>query len=178
MDHKIIAARVAGSAALVAAVVGISACGSSSSTAKTPTATKTPASTAASSSTTPSTTTAAPSSTKSATAPKAVAVKLSEFKISPSITNVPAGRVVFDVTNTGKVKHQFTVIHTSKSAATVLSKAKPNDDIPGAKGEISAIQPGATRKLVIKHLKPGHYALVCALPGHYQAGMFADFTVS
>ena len=91
---------------------------------------------------------------------------------------MPAGRVVFDVTNVGKVKHQFTVIHTKKSAATVLSKSEPNDDIPGAKGEISAIKPGATRKLVIKNLKPGHYALVCALPGHYQSGMYADFTVS
>jgi uncharacterized cupredoxin-like copper-binding protein len=26
-------------------------------------------------------------------------------------------------------------------------------------------------------LKPGHYSLVCNLPGHYMAGMHADFTV-
>jgi uncharacterized cupredoxin-like copper-binding protein len=30
---------------------------------------------------------------------------------------------------------------------------------------------------VIKHLKAGHYAIVCALPGHYQSGMFTDLTV-
>ncbi len=26
-------------------------------------------------------------------------------------------------------------------------------------------------------LKKGHYALICNLPGHYQGGMHADFTV-
>ena len=81
------------------------------------------------------------------------------------------------MSNIGKVKHQFTVIRTTKSAATVLSKQNPDDDIPGARGEIASLAPGATKKLVIKKLKPGHYALVCALPGHYQSGMHADFTV-
>ncbi len=31
---------------------------------------------------------------------------------------------------------------------------------------------------MIKNLKPGHYAIVCALPGHYQSGMYTDFTVN
>lgn len=174
MDHHITAARAAGAAALLAAALGVSACGTSSSTAKTPApTTKTTAATPASGSKTSS-----PTTTPSSTAGQPVKVKLSEFKIQSSVTTVPAGRVVFDVMNVGKMKHQFTVIHTHHSAATVLSKANPNDDIPGAKGEISAILPGATRTLVIKNLKPGHYALVCALPGHYQAGMYADFNVS
>ena len=172
MNHKRSAVRIAGGAAVLGAVVGLTACGGGTSTAKTPSTNTSAAATTTATSTTTKSSTAAPA------ANKPVAVKLSEFKIRPAITSVPAGRVVFDVTNVGKVKHQFTVIHTSKPASTVLSKASPNDDIPGAKGEISAIQPGASRKLVIKDLKPGHYALVCALPGHYQAGMYADFTVS
>ena len=89
-----------------------------------------------------------------------------------------AGRVVFHVTNSGKIKHQFTIIRTAKPAAKVLSHKDPNDDIPGARGEIASIQPGASKTLVVKHLKAGHYALVCALPGHYQSGMYADFTVA
>jgi uncharacterized cupredoxin-like copper-binding protein len=52
------------------------------------------------------------------------------------------------------------------------------DDIAGAKGEISSIAPGATRKLTVKNLVAGHYVMVCALPGHYQSGMYADFTVN
>ncbi len=81
------------------------------------------------------------------------------------------------MTNDGKIKHQFTIIRTDKPASTVLSKQNPDDDIPGARGEISSLAPGTTKQLVVKNLKPGHYALVCALPGHYQAGMYADFTV-
>lgn len=94
-----------------------------------------------------------------------------------AVSTVAPGRVDFAVTNDGKIKHQFTIIRTDKPASTVLSKQNPDDDIPGARGEISSLAPGTTKQLVVKNLKPGHYALVCALPGHYQAGMYADFTV-
>jgi len=105
-------------------------------------------------------------------------VTLTEYKIKPATTSAPAGHVTFDVTNAGQMKHQFTIIRTTKSAATVLSKQNPNDDIPGARGEIASIAPGASKTLVIKNLKAGHYAIVCALPGHYQQGMYTDFTVN
>ncbi len=151
---------------VVVASIGLSACGSATSK-RTSTAA---ASTAAAKS---STTTATPVSG----GPAQVNVALSEFKIKPAVASVASGRVEFVVTNDGKIKHQFTLIRTDKPAATVLSKQNPNDDIPGARGEISSLAPGTTKKLVVKDLKPGHYALVCALPGHYQAGMYADFTV-
>ena len=115
--------------------------------------------------------------TSTGPAPSAVAVQLSEFKIATDSPVAAAGHVVFTVTNSGKIRHQFTIIRTTKSAATVLSQHNPIDDIAGARGEIASIKPGATKTLVIKKLAAGHYALVCALPGHYQGGMFADFTV-
>lgn len=155
--------------------VGVSACGSSSSStssaapaASTPSVAST--STAAAAATTPA---AAATAGKGAT----VTSTLTEYKIATAPMSVPAGRVTFDVRNAGAIKHQFTVVRTDKSAATVLSKSNPNDDIAGARGEIAAIAPGASKTLVIKHLKPGHYAFVCALPGHYQSGMHEDFTV-
>ena len=161
-------AALAGAIALlVLGAVGLSACGgSSNSTAAT---TGPPASTAAA----VSTTAAAPSA---GGAP--IPVTLTEYKIKPATSSAPAGHVSFKVTNDGQLKHQFTIIRTTKSAATVLSKQNPDDDIPGARGEISSIAPGASRTLVLKNLKAGHYAIVCALPGHYQAGMFTDFTVN
>jgi len=158
-------AAIAAAAALLVAAVGLSACGSSSSSGST--ATSTPAST-----TTPATTTAA------TTGATSIPVTLTEYKIKPAATSAPAGHVTFDVTNAGQMKHQFTIIRTNKSAATVLSKQNPDDDIPGARGEIASITPGASKTLVIKNLKAGHYAIVCALPGHYQAGMYTDFTVN
>jgi len=160
-------AALAGAATLlVVAAAGLSACGSSSSSGST--ATSTPAST-----TTPATTT-----TATANGATAVPVTLTEYKIKPAATSAPAGHVTFDVTNAGQLKHQFTIIRTTKSAATVLSKQNPNDDIAGARGEIASIAPGASKTLVIKNLKAGHYAIVCALPGHYQQGMYTDFTVN
>lgn len=153
-----------GAAAIVmvvsASALTMSACGSSST----------------SKSTTPTTTAAA--ATGAASGRTIVKSDVSEYKIASTPASVPAGAVTFKVTNTGKIKHQFTVIRTTKSAATVLSKHNPNDDIAGARGEIATIAPGATKTLVIKHLRAGHYAIVCALPGHYQAGMHEDFTVS
>lgn len=166
MVHRTIrpATAVAVTAILIASV-GLSACGSSKKSASTVAA-----------ATAPSTTSAAATASASAGLAK-VPVALSEFKIKPAVATAAAGHVDFVVTNDGKIKHQFTIIRTDKSAATVLSKQNPDDDIPGARGEISSIAPGATKKLAIGNLKPGHYALVCALPGHYQSGMYADFTV-
>ena len=157
-------AAIAAAAALLVAAVGLSACGSSSSSSST--ATSTPASTTS------------PATTAATTGATSIPVPLTEFKIKPATTSAPAGHVTFDVTNAGQMKHQFTIIRTTKSAATVLSKQNPNDDIPGARGEIASIAPGASKTLVIKNLKAGHYAIVCALPGHYQAGMYSDFTVN
>lgn len=163
------------SAAVVAvaiAAIGLSACGSASHTSATTAAAAT-AHTTTTASTTPHTT--AVTTTPAGLAK--VSVALSEFKIKPTVTTVAPGRVDFSVTNDGKIKHQLTIIRTDKPASTVLSKQNPDDDIPGARGEISSLAPGTTKQLVVKNLKPGHYALVCALPGHYQAGMYADFTV-
>lgn len=167
MAHRIIRPATITAAALLTATAGLTACGNSSnggssSASKPATATTT------------TTTTTTPASGGTTNVP----VTLNEYKIKPAIASAPAGHVVFDVTNSGKIKHQFTIIRTTKSAATVLSKRNPDDDIPGARGEIASLAPGASKKLVIKSLKAGHYAIVCALPGHYQSGMSADFTVT
>lgn len=39
------------------------------------------------------------------------------------------------------------------------------------------MEAGASKTLTLK-LDKGRYALICNIPGHYAAGMFADFTVS
>ncbi len=152
-------------AALSIGALAVSGCGGSSSAA-------TPAAAAATS--TPTAATTPPAATGSGAT---VTSSLTEFKIASTPASIPAGRVTFKVSNDGKVKHQFTIIRTDKPAATVLSAHNPNDDIAGARAEIASLAPGATKTLVVKNLKAGHYAIVCALPGHYQAGMHEDFTV-
>ncbi len=43
-------------------------------------------------------------------------------------------------------------------------------------GEVEGIAGGQAKVLEVD-LKPGHYQLICNLPGHYEPGMYADFEV-
>ncbi len=113
------------------------------------------------------------------TAAKGVlAYKETEFAIAPARQKAAAGEVTFKVENAGKIKHEFVVIKTPKPA-DALDKGDEADET-GAVDEIGDIEPGGTQSLKVT-LKPGHYALICNLPGHYKPsgenGMLADVTV-
>ena len=102
-------------------------------------------------------------------------VTLTEFKLTPSTKRVAAGKVTFSVRNAGQLAHEFVVVRTKTAAgklATIGMVAKET----GKLGEIPKFRPGATKTLTLA-LKPGHYALICNLPGHYKAGQFADLKV-
>jgi uncharacterized cupredoxin-like copper-binding protein len=103
-----------------------------------------------------------------------VAVQVDEFSVFPGTQGAPSGKVRFVVTNIGKFKHEFVVLKTNKPAGNLL-KGKEADE-SGAVGEIDGVPPGQARTLNLT-LKPGHYALICNLPGHYMTGQFADFYV-
>ena len=103
-----------------------------------------------------------------------VAVQVDEFSVFPGTQGAPRGKVRFVVTNIGTVKHEFVVLKTAKPAGNLL-KGKEADE-SGAVGEIDGVPPGQARTLNLT-LKPGHYSLICNLPGHYKTGQFADFYV-
>lgn len=104
-----------------------------------------------------------------------VKVSLIEFKLTPSVKRVAAGKITFAVRNDGKIAHQFVVLRAKTSAGKL-----PTDGVQAAEtgkvGKIGTFGPGVTKTLTLT-LKPGHYALICNLPGHYKAGQFADLTV-
>jgi uncharacterized cupredoxin-like copper-binding protein len=103
-----------------------------------------------------------------------VAVQVDEFSVFPGTQGAPRGKVRFVVTNIGTVKHEFVVLRTAKPAGNLL---KGNEaDESGNVGEIGGVPPGQARTLNLT-LKPGHYSLICNLPGHYKTGQFADFYV-
>jgi uncharacterized cupredoxin-like copper-binding protein len=106
--------------------------------------------------------------------PHTVGVKLSEFKVAPTVTRAAAGKVTFNVSNGGQVTHEFVVIRTNKAAGDLLKGARADES--GNVGETGDVQPGQTKHLTLK-LPAGHYALICNLPGHYKAGQHVDFTV-
>ena len=104
----------------------------------------------------------------------ASAVRLAEFTVAPKPSAVANGAVTFNVTNAGKIEHEFVVLKTSKPAADLLKGAKADE--AGNVGEIGSVKPGQTKALKL-NLAAGHYALICNLPGHYSAGQHADLTV-
>jgi uncharacterized cupredoxin-like copper-binding protein len=103
-----------------------------------------------------------------------VNVGLKEFSINPSAAQAAAGRVTFAVRNSGTVPHEFVVLRTPKSAGSLLKGASADE--AGNVGETGDLAPGKAKTIAL-NLKPGHYALICNLPGHYKAGQHADFTV-
>ena len=123
-------------------------------------------------------------SSPSPSAEESVAVSLQQWSISTAATTVPAGRTTFEVTNKGTIPHEFVVLSTDTPAADfpiASFEGEPdrfNEDTAGTNvGETGDMNAGASKAITIT-LAPGHYALVCNLPGHYGLGMHIDLTVS
>jgi uncharacterized cupredoxin-like copper-binding protein len=109
-----------------------------------------------------------------ASGPSVVQTRLTDFKITPSASDVPAGKVTFVATNAGKEEHEMVVVRTAKPAGSLMKGKEASE--AGAVDEIPEFDAGLTKRLSLD-LKPGHYVLLCNVPGHYKAGMFTDFTV-
>ncbi|MGH2594826.1 MAG: sulfocyanin-like copper-binding protein [Actinomycetota bacterium] len=94
------------------------------------------------------------------------------------------GTVSFIVTNSGTQTHEFVVLRTDSPAGSfpiVSFEGEANridEDAKGVTnvGETGDMKAGTTKSLSLD-LAPGHYALVCNLPGHYAMGMHQDFNV-
>jgi uncharacterized cupredoxin-like copper-binding protein len=104
----------------------------------------------------------------------AVGVSLHEFKVDATTATAAAGKVTFSVRNTGNITHEFVILRTAKPADALMKGARADES--GNVGETGDMAAGTSKKLTV-NLKPGHYALVCNLPGHYKAGQHVDFTV-
>ncbi len=96
-------------------------------------------------------------------------------------TTIPAGNVMFVDANRGTIPHEFVLFKTDQAARRLPLRADRGVDEDASSLEDvadsgSSLAPGETR-LMTADLDPGHYALVCNLAGHYQAGMRLDITV-
>lgn len=100
--------------------------------------------------------------------------------IGTDVESVPAGPVVFEVSNDSKnLVHEMIVVAVAQPDAPLPYDAKTNrvteskiDDL----GEASDLNPGEKKTLRLT-LKPGTYDLICNQPSHYHAGMKATLTV-
>ena len=104
-----------------------------------------------------------------------------DYRITSSITDLPAGIVSFDVHNRGPSTHEFVVFETNQPEDQLPLGADGltiNEDSPSIHhvGEFSEVDIGQSRTLGLR-LPPGRYVLVCNLEGHYLGGMHLVVTV-
>lgn len=101
-------------------------------------------------------------------------------------STVPAGTVSLRVANTGSLVHELVVLPLPAGQQVGERPVGADDrvDETGSLGEASktcgpgvgdGIDPGAVGWVTLR-LPPGHYELVCNLPGHYAAGMYTELT--
>jgi uncharacterized cupredoxin-like copper-binding protein len=106
-----------------------------------------------------------------------------DFGIHASQMTLPAGHYVFVDTNHGPSSHELVMWRTALPADRLpirSSERRVNEDSPALTSVLdsgSSLNPGETR-LLAATLDPGHYLIVCNLPGHFMAGMHVDITVT
>ncbi|MBC8195571.1 MAG: cupredoxin domain-containing protein [Acidimicrobiia bacterium] len=113
-------------------------------------------------------TAAAPSSSSS------VSVEGTEFKFAPADMSVKAGQpvtVTFD--NKGAVDHEWVVL---TEGAQIKDEADFDESM--VLERISSIPAGTSTTQTFTIDKAGRYQIICALPGHFSAGMKGILTVS
>ncbi|MDX8525973.1 sulfocyanin-like copper-binding protein [Mesorhizobium sp. MSK_1335] len=93
---------------------------------------------------------------------------------------VKAGEVTFNVKNDSKdTVHEMIVMFLAdpkKPLPYIDAENRVDEDKAGDNGEVSELDPGKSGSLTVD-LKAGKYLLICNVPGHYGASMWAEFTV-
>lgn len=166
-------------AATLAAVALAAGCGSSSgSSAGAGTTTESAATTAPD--TSDATTTAPAATTPAAPAATASTVTVTlgaptEFALTASPAEVPAGKVTFTVANKGEILHEMVVVPGAGAAALTQPDGSASEE--GSPGEVPDVPPGEGGTVTID-LPAGDYVLLCNLPGHFAGGMYTTFVVT
>ena len=100
--------------------------------------------------------------------------------IRTDVKSVPAGPVVFEVSNDSKkLVHEMIVVAVAGPDSPLPYDTKTDRVIESKVdhlGEASDLNPGE-RKTLRLTLKPGTYDLICNQPDHYHAGMKATLNV-
>ena len=104
-------------------------------------------------------------------------LRTSEYRIRLDRGHDVPATSACDLRNTGKVAHELVIIKTARTAKK----------LPVVNGRVSRhglkiaapLEPGDARASSSfgANLRPGHYVLICEIPGHYQKGMRRDFTL-
>lgn len=105
------------------------------------------------------TTGAADTPTAAASGAAPIAVTLLEYSIDPKTIDATGGKVTFQVTNKGKLPHNFAVVSNGQEL-----------------GKTKNLGNGQSETLTLD-LQAGTYQTICDLPGHKDQGMLGTLTV-
>jgi len=105
----------------------------------------------------------------------AINVTMTDFQYTPNTLSVPAGsQIQFSATNNGAVDHSFVIMNLGSEVTTAFS----DQDQANVYWEEAAIPAGQTVTDTFKApSEAGTYQIVCAVPGHFEAGMIAKLVV-
>jgi uncharacterized cupredoxin-like copper-binding protein len=84
------------------------------------------------------------------------------------------------VRNLGAIPHSLAVLQTSRDPGELpVEDSEVQTDARGIReiGTTDEIDAGGEETLTVR-LRPGSYALICNVPGHYQSGMYAGLRVA
>jgi uncharacterized cupredoxin-like copper-binding protein len=113
--------------------------------------------------------------------PAMINVTEATYSLALDKDSAKAGTITFHVTNNATDQpHEFVIFQTDLPADSLPLNSDGDVDEEGEGvnhiDEVEDIQPGESKDLTVD-LQPGHYALICNMPGHYTQGMHVDFTV-
>lgn len=94
-------------------------------------------------------------------------IKLDEYRVVPQNSVVKAGRMKFDVRNTGR--------HATHNLAVQIPEGP--DGKPVEISRTATMQPGERAEPIKVTLAPGEYRLVCTIANHDDLGQFGTLKV-
>lgn len=102
-------------------------------------------------------------------------VTMTDFAYTPNTFTVPAGQqLTFSAVNNGAVSHSFVIMKLGHEVKTHFTSA----DQANVYWEQPEVAPGdSVQATLTAPSEPGVYQVVCANPGHFEAGMIAKLVV-
>jgi uncharacterized cupredoxin-like copper-binding protein len=114
-------------------------------------------------------------------APLSMGAQVSDFKISTTTNEVPAGLVDITLSNVGPSPHEFLIFKTDLAADKMPLNDEGNlneDSGPPRVFDSGEGTPVGGQTTFHIALTAGQYLMACNLPAHYGKGMHTAFTVS
>lgn len=104
---------------------------------------------------------------------------LDTMAFEPSTIDVSAGETVtLEITNSGQAAHEFTLGDAAMQQEHADAMAHMPDGMPHDLPNSVRLQPGETKQLTWRFGHAGTLEYACHEPGHYEAGMRGQLTVS